>query len=142
MTEALVIDASVAVKWFVREPDSDLAIAVLKSRADFHAPSLLLLEVARAFQKRAFDGFLPAERVEAAMGELRKYVRQWVVLESLVDEALRMAIAIGHPVYDCVYLALARRMGARMITAEAKFSQKIAATPLARHVVHLSNWRP
>ena len=141
MTPTLVIDASVAVKWFVREPDTDLAVALLKSRTDFHAPSLLLLEAARAFQRREFDGILPRGAVEAALGELRKIVRQWVALETLVDEALRTAIAIGHPVYDCFYLTLATRLGAPMITADLKFAQKLAATPFARHVVHLADWR-
>ena len=44
----LVVDASVAVKWFLPEIDSDQALALLASDAVFHAPELLRLEIANA----------------------------------------------------------------------------------------------
>lgn len=137
----LVIDASVAVKWFVHEADSDRALELLPLPIELFAPSLLLLEVARALQRHATAGVFAPRLVASGLSDLRKSLKRIVPLEDLVDEALRLAQEIRHPIYDCVYLTLAKRTGARMITADVKFSEKIAVTAHARNLVHLADWR-
>ena len=96
----------------------------------------------RAFQKREAEGVMSHELVEAALFDLRKYMRGLFPLEDLVDDALALARQIGHPVYDCVYLILAARLGNKMITADAKFADKLGSTAHGRHIVHLADWRP
>ena len=46
-----IVDASVAVKWFLREPDSHLARAFGASATVMLAPEFLVLEVANALRK-------------------------------------------------------------------------------------------
>ena len=45
---------------------------------------------------------------------------------SLQAEALALACHLGHPVYDCLYLVLARREVALLLTADQKLLQLAA----------------
>ena len=45
----LVVDANVAVKWVVSNPDTDNARAVVSSKEDLIAPDLLVAEFTNAF---------------------------------------------------------------------------------------------
>ena len=48
-----------------------------------------------------------------------------VPLEELVEDATRLALTLGHPVYDCLYLALAVREKTRLITADRQFARVV-----------------
>jgi predicted nucleic acid-binding protein len=55
--------------------------------------------------------------------------------DALERRALELAIALDHPVYDCLYLALAERMGVGMVSADRRFLRAMAGTafePLGR----------
>jgi predicted nucleic acid-binding protein len=53
-----VVDASVAAKWFVAEPDSEKALALLDQGERFLAPSIIRVEVAGAISRRFREGRL------------------------------------------------------------------------------------
>ena len=46
--------------------------------------------------------------------------------ELLLDAAIGLACDLKHPVYDCVYLALADSLGTALVTADQKFANKVA----------------
>ena len=54
---------------------------------------------------------------------------------------MRLAIEIGHPAYDCIYLALARRLGAPLVTADMRFVNRVAPTVYASTMIRLSEYR-
>jgi predicted nucleic acid-binding protein len=57
----------------------------------------------------------------------------------LLDEALALGLALAHPVYDCVYLALAIASDARVVTADRRFRLAAQREPgLEDRVVLLS----
>lgn len=57
----------------------------------------------------------------------------------LVERAFDLALDLRHPIYDCLYLALALDRGVRMVTADQGFVRAIRArTDLADRVVLLS----
>jgi len=39
---------------------------------------------------------------------------------SMAENALRIAVQLDHPVYDCVYLALAVETGLQLLTADQR----------------------
>ena len=49
---------------------------------------------------------------------------RWHDDETVSADAVRLALALDHPVYDCVYLALAHRIGAMVVTADLRFPTK------------------
>ena len=54
--------------------------------------------------------------------------------------ALRLALALDRPVCDCVYLALAHRIDARLVTADARFAKALQPTEHGGAVVTLADY--
>ena len=116
----LVVDASVAVKWLVKEDGSDRAEA-LKAE-DLHAPSLIRIEVANVLRTLATSGRLKdAEALQALDLLLDAPVRLYEPTDALMRGALAFALRLRHPIYDCLYLALAVELGTRLVTADRRF---------------------
>ena len=126
----MIIDASVAFKWVVNEPDSEEAIAWI-GRAELFAPVLMVAEVANALRKRVRRGELsPPDGIGEQLSKVAQLVRT-IDETPVLGRALEMAIEISHPVYDCVYLALAELAGEELLTADMKFINKIGGTSFA-----------
>ena len=133
----LVVDASVAVKWLVDEPGSDDADG-LKVH-DLWAPSLIRVEVANTLATLQRRGALTARYAEQAFLLFQSApVRIVEPEDSLERAAVDMALRLGHPVYDCLYLAVARRLNATLVSADRRFLDRLAqTTDLASTAVHL-----
>jgi predicted nucleic acid-binding protein len=132
----LVVDASVALKWLVEEEGTDAADTLRGQH--LVAPALVRVEVANVLRTMAARGASPAAAVELFALFQRAPVDIVEADDALERRALDLAIALAHPVYDCLYLALAERMGAPLVTADARFLRALAGTPfdsLARPLV-------
>ena len=114
-----VVDASVALKWVLDEPGKEAADVLLDG--DLLAPSLWLIEAANTLWKRSQRGELRAGEAAAMLAELRNAPVTTVPMETDVAAALDIAARLGHPVYNCLYLALALREGAEVVTADRRF---------------------
>ena len=112
----IVVDASVAFKWAVHERDSDLARTVLTRGETLLAPSFWLLELASALSKKRREGVLTVAEAHAMFQGLRFGPVRLVDEAALADAAFDLSAVLDHPVYDCVYLALALRERARLAT--------------------------
>ncbi len=100
---ALVVDASVAVKWLIVEEDSTDARSLLDNEGR-HAPRLLVAEVANAVWRK-----VRLDQVDrAAAGQLVATMPdmpvRWHADETVCADAIRLAIAHDLPVYDLMYL--------------------------------------
>jgi predicted nucleic acid-binding protein len=116
----LVVDASVAVKWVVREPDSDAAAALRGEQ--LIAPALWLAEAANVLWRRARIGDITAEEARSRLSELVNAPVASLPMEPYLDHALQLATELGHPIYDCIYLALALRQDTYVVTADGRFA--------------------
>lgn len=114
-----VVDASVAIKWVVDEVDSSAAISLADH--DLIAPDLLLIECANALWAKARRGELAPLEVEERTAALASSPIELVSQADLLADALRLALHLEHPVYDCLYLALAKRRGISVVTADRHF---------------------
>lgn len=114
----VVLDASVAVKWFVEDVLTAEAVAAGR-RYHFTAPALLLSEVANGLWKYARRGDLRVEDCREAL-EVLAHSIQLKSAPALIAEAVELAIALDHPVYDCHYLILARREGTPLLSADRR----------------------
>lgn len=127
-----VIDASVAVKWALQEQHSSVAEEFLAQ--DLLAPELLLVECANVFWHKVSQQEMDAAVAEIALRGIFGVGIEFVADEALLLRALAMANQIKHPVYDCLYAALAELRGAPMVTADEKFARvyrtkRIVETP-------------
>lgn len=119
---SLVVDASVALKWCVDEPGSAEAVAVHGRR--LLAPDYLLVEVANVLCRKLRRGEATVPQVRAAMQTLPDAFDLLAPAPELLTRAVELAVALQHPVYDCLYLALAERENAEMVTDDAKLLAK------------------
>jgi len=130
-----VVDASVVIKWFVPEVHSDAARRLLAYRHDYVAPDLLFAETANTIWKKVRRGELSPGNGERLVRDVDRVAVETVPCRALAAEACALAIAVGHTVYDAMYLALAVRLDTRMITADESLARALAAMPsLAAHI--------
>ena len=135
-----VVDASVAVKWLVAEDDTEAAEELATSGDDLHAPRLMASEVANALWRKARVGEIERRAAGVLVANVPDMPVRWGADELVSADAVRLALALDHPVYDCVYLALAHRIGAVMLTADSRFANAVAATEHGESILTLADY--
>lgn len=118
----IVVDASVAVKWIVPEPDNELANAILRSGASLFAPDLARVEVCGALSRKVREGLFSVEDARTAHSKWCWLLEEGALTlcdsSDLIDRAFDIALAARHAVADCVYIACAEHLGAAVLTAD------------------------
>ena len=126
MTRYVVVDASVAVKWVLREPHTAEALALAEQWAAAGikpaAPSLFLVEVTNVLHRRTLAG-------DVSIGDARQMLAAILSVGVEIREgpgihvrALELASELHRPdVYDTHYLALAEMLDADLWTADQRF---------------------
>ncbi|MGE0212843.1 MAG: type II toxin-antitoxin system VapC family toxin [Parvibaculaceae bacterium] len=139
MATWVTIDASVLVKAFVREKDSDKADALFASDTVLIAPAHALAEVGDVLYRKLRGGQITEEQLRLAYIGLPGSF-QPVPLESILQQAIEVAIEIEHSVYDCLYLVVAQRHDCQLVTADTKFVAKVRQTRFGSRVVNLADF--
>jgi predicted nucleic acid-binding protein len=129
----LVVDASVAFKWFVTEPDGGAALHLLDSE-QLIAPDLIVAEVTDAAWKMFRRGALSVHQIREIPRRLPACFDQIFPAMLLAEDALQVAVALDHPVYDAFYLALAQRSETVLVTADESLFRKTRRTKFAKLV--------
>lgn len=123
-----MVDASVAVQWFAREPGSEASAALVEGNQPLVAPDIMPLEVANALWKKVRHGDVPAADLQPAVTRILASDITLVPTLTLLERAVRLAVEINHAVYDCVYLVLAEERGAPL----ASIDERLRAAARAR----------
>ena len=121
----LVIDASVACKWFFEENLSSEARALAELDAVFFAPDVILAECANAAWRRVLSKTVPRAQAQAFLKALPHWFESLTPSVRLYEVAFEMACVLDHPVYDCLYLALAQDEETRLVTADPVFAGRV-----------------
>ena len=126
---AYVVDASVAVKWFIKEREDDRKAAFalrrrhIEGQSRMIVPELFLLEVPNAIKasKRASEDEL--SKVITTLHDLDLQIERhsWDVLR----KANAIAWAYNLTWYDGVYVALAEVLGYPLVTADEALMRKM-----------------
>jgi predicted nucleic acid-binding protein len=132
---ALVVDASVVVKWFVPEIHSDKARRLLELSHQYFAPDLLFAEAANTIWKKVRRRELKPADGQRLVVDIDRIAVNAIPCRLLADDAYALAITTARTVYDCLYMALAVRLNTRMLTADDRLVAGLAQLPLlAQHV--------
>jgi predicted nucleic acid-binding protein len=143
VTDALVVDASVAAKWVLSEDDSpralDLLAAALHYGTELLAPSHLLSEVANAVYKRHRRGLLARDQFVSAIDALVDLPVNLSHPGAVVARAVQLALdfQLATP-YDAFYLALAEQLQCDLWTADERFHATVTAQHPRVHL--LAEW--
>ena len=110
----LVVDASVAFKWFCagsREPllgeAHDLLDGYTAGRLRIFVPDLFWAESANIFWKAVRQGRWKLADAEKAIGELTRLRFSVLASSDLIEDAFAVAAGHGRTVYDSLYVAAA-----------------------------------
>ena len=131
----IVIDASVAAKWFFQEEHSDAALSLLGNPFELKAPDFLYLELENLLCKRTRRKELSISEALEMEDEIRSMPISSYPSAELRDRAFELALETKSSVYDCLYLTLAETLDGRMVTADGKFFQALGNSPLRNRML-------
>ena len=132
------VDASVAVKWFADEEDSDKASSLkaqfVEGVLELSAPTLLSYEVANALRWHPLVK-MGARDVTNALMVLDSYqflneptIQAW-------SQAIQLSYSHHISIYDSIYVGFARTMDSQLVTADEKLIEMIPATERQRILI-------
>ena len=123
MALACVLDASAAVRLILGDPAAAAMAEQIREAAVVLAPELMLTEVANTLWKLQRAGHLADLDHQQLLADARDLVDRVDPDRHLQAEALALACHHDHPVYDCLYLTLARREAATLISLDRRLQQ-------------------
>jgi predicted nucleic acid-binding protein len=128
-----VVDASVAVRWFLEEPDGEWAERVLERVIEqpgrFAVPELFAFEVLAVLER------LHPEPLSAFVDGVIPILQGGVLRSPMTAELARRGhsfVEKGLTGYDAVYAALARELGGLWLTYDAKAHRAIRSENVSR----------
>jgi predicted nucleic acid-binding protein len=130
----LVVDASVAVMWFVPEPHSITAKEILTQDGALHAPDLFRAEVVSVLCRKIQIKELKADEGRDALNAFLQLPVQFHATADLLVPAFEVALVSRQYVNDCVYLILAAQLDIGMVTGDKRFFKAIQKTEFRNHI--------
>jgi predicted nucleic acid-binding protein len=136
----MVVDASVALKWYLDEDDSEQALALLVSDERLIAPDLIVAELCNGAWRLIRRGELREEQLGIIA---RRAPDAFAALRSSAELAARaaaIALELDHPVYDCFYLALGEAENAPLVSADRRLIARTRETAFAPRCILLAEF--
>ena len=128
----LVIDASVAAKWSLKDETLIEEAAALLDRYNrrelqFIVPDLFWAEFGNILWKAVRRGRCTRNAADINIAALKDLNLTTVPSESLAEHAFNIAAHFDRTFYDSIYVALAVESRAQLITADEKLANALAA---------------
>jgi predicted nucleic acid-binding protein len=133
-----VVDASVGIKLFLTEPLSERADDLFvhlaaDPPAQIFVPDLFYIECANILWKHTRRSGYPADKAQKDLSNLGALALRRVPTAELMTDALAVAVQEAITAYDACYVALARRLGVQLVTADEKLARALAGAPYDVH---------
>lgn len=128
----IVLDASVLLKWFIKESDSEIALQwkenLLQRNVNIVIPDLALYEIINVLR---FKSAVTEEAIKTILPAIFDLGLEIITpSQQLLAEALHLSFATELSIYDCIYLALANELGTKLVTADKHIFRQ--AEPLGK----------
>ncbi|MGO9589766.1 MAG: type II toxin-antitoxin system VapC family toxin [Candidatus Acidiferrales bacterium] len=131
---SIVLDASVAAKWFLPAKDEPLASEARHlfrrfsaGQVEFVVPDIFWAEIGNIFWKAIRQGRCTKGTSESAFGFLFDLELASVPSLDLLDLAFEIALSCGRSVYDGLYVSLAVASQSSLVTADERLANALAA---------------
>jgi predicted nucleic acid-binding protein len=125
MTNQYVLDTSVLIQGYIREPHTNHVLAMLNQLTNpdtivLHTSEFSILECTNILWKKVrFEG-MPAETAQKAVRDLTELPITIHLASPYAGDALKIGLAGELAIYDSIYIALAKSLGFSLITADLK----------------------
>jgi len=126
-----VVDASVAIKWFLPEVHGAAALRLLEADHNLLAPDLLFPEIGNVLWKRVRGGEATLEEASATLQAFVSLPLEVYPSRPLLPLALEIACRIRRSVYDSLYLAVAVFRRCPMVTADLRLHNALKNGPFS-----------
>ena len=137
----VVIDASVAVKWFLPEVHAAAARRVLRGRRTLLAPDLIWAEVGNVMWKKRRIGEVTADEARTVLKTFRQFPLETCTTKVLLEPAWELGERLGITVYDSLYLVLAMHRRCQLITADAHLRHAVKGDAMERTLLWVEDVR-
>lgn len=131
----LVVDASVAIKWFLPEIHGEAALRLLEGQYALRVPDLIFSEFGNVLWKRFRKGQISRKEAIVIIEALLALPLQVESSQSLIPAALEIACSAHRTVYDSLYLAVAIAHQCRVVTADSKLHNALKKGALSAHLL-------
>lgn len=131
----LVVDASVAIKWFLPEIHGEAALRLLEGQYALRVPDLIFSEFGNVLWKRFRKGQISSKEAIVTTEALLALPLQVESSQSLIPAALEIACSAHRTVYDSLYLAVAIAHQCRVVTADSKLHSALKKGVLSAHLL-------
>jgi predicted nucleic acid-binding protein len=132
---AIVVDASVGVKWFVPEVHAAEARQWRSGPDELHTLAFFFdLEIANILWKKVQRAEITRADADLILVQLPALPLTRHPEAPLLTSAFDLADRTQRTVYDSLYLALAVQLGGRMVTADRRLYNSLAGTSWARYI--------
>jgi predicted nucleic acid-binding protein len=139
MIKSYVVDASVAIKWYLPEIYCDYAIHLQNPDYHLHQPNFFLLEIASIITKKLRRREIDLGEANAILRDIRQINFKWHEDSHLLQNAIDIANQTARSLYDCLYLSLAIKVQGQMVTADRKFYDALQPTVFVDKIVWIEN---
>ncbi len=132
--QLLVVDASVAVKWYLRDEEhlweADLLLDHQEEELiELVAPRQIRVEVASSFRRAALRGRISVSEVDRLIVDWLETHITLIDNEPLLRQATRLWIHHGCTLFDGLYIACAAQTQAPLVTADERLLRTIGNRP-------------
>ncbi|MCF2139244.1 MAG: type II toxin-antitoxin system VapC family toxin [Candidatus Lokiarchaeota archaeon] len=127
MIKNIIVDASVIVKWFIDENNSDKAEKIkeqfVNEEINIIIPSLLYYEVLNALK---YSKLFNVRELNLVGESLENYgFDVFAIKDEIREKMVEISLNFDVSIYDASYIALADKFNTQMVTADEKFSKKL-----------------
>lgn len=142
MPKRLVIDSSVALKWWLDDEEFVEEARVLLNelvggKIELVVPELWLYEIANGINTAVKRGRISNDTGEEFIEELQSITATLVPVNSYLTKTYKESAKYNHAIYDIVYMVVAENKQIPFITADKKFCDKVKSKK--PFVTHLSD---
>ena len=139
----LVLDTSVAAKWYLpeelREEALELATRVGTGEVQLLAPSIIGPELFNALYQQHRRAYLSLDEVRAFFSSFTEAPVSFFEIDPLTSRAVEITLDSGVVVYDALFLALAEEAGTVVVTADYKLLRVLSGTAYDRMAHYLAD---
>lgn len=136
--DKFVVDASLAIKWFIWEDGTEKALGLLDYLVSFYAPSFFLMEIDSVITKKVRRRELNIEEALMKRNQFRNLPCKLVPYPETENFAFELSTKFSISLYDANYLAVAIDRDAKLYTADIRFYNAVRSTSFKEYIEKIS----
>lgn len=133
----VVIDASVAFKWFVWEDGSEEALQLLDEISAFHAPNIFLMELDAILSRKVRKREMKIADAIEKWNQIRDLPYLLIPYPDIEEFTFRLSTEFSITLYDATYLATAVDKESTLYTSDRRLSNGLSTTPFSKYVNYI-----